>query len=615
MKKNMIYLLGALVALVLPGNALATSEENADYTFAATVNSASDGSYVVYHHRQALDASYPLSLCDTAFGTGTLNDSVFVNANTYVGFTADHLVDTIASLSANDTVHFYYTRNSYDITWNLNGGTIGGVVNPVSTMLFDDTISYPTPDPRPGYTFVGWSPILTTVPAANITIDAIFTRKDYPLTWSHTDTVVAYNGTDRMSDITATYVDDDSNTVNAILTILNASGNTVAIASRVGVYGIYAAPVDTNYHLVGTLSTTLTIVPASVAISGVQVQEVKLDDGTADATVIDMGSPAPVFGSDDLQVYTTAAYDNATAGENKTITAHFTLMGADKANYALANASQAVTASGVIVPVINPDPSQGDNGTGISVNADGYCSGDASGIRYFLTSGAPDQYKLVFDQTGHANGFSDVLWNSITTTGTVDITIPANATSQSYNATLTLRNSNYPAYESAPIAVSFVVNLTRTLTMPIFNDVISIVDTCHCIDHSSVKWYHNGVYVGDGPYYQEVGGLTGGYHVQLSMNGQTRVTCEQTDLTTIVSEVADTPATVSVYPNPAVDRVTVSIDHSATDSHTLRVMNVMGKTLVDTTFDGDATEIDFSGFGIGSYNVSVDGVVVRVIKK
>ena len=44
-------------------------------------------------------------------------------------------------------------------------------------------------------------------------------------------------------------------------------------------------------------------------------------------------------------------------------------------------------------------------------------------------------------------------------------------------------------------------------------------------------------------------------------------------------------------------------------------MNVMGVTVYEGMFNGDNTTIDFSRFGNGSYTVSVDGIVVRVIKK
>ena len=89
---------------------------------------------------------------------------------------------------------------------------------------------------------------------------------------------------------------------------------------------------------------------------------------------------------------------------------------------------------------------------------------------------------------------------------------------------------------------------------------------------------------------------------------------EQDDMNTIVPEAENVQASVSTYPNPAVDVVNVTIENSYNNSHSLRVMNVMGVTLVDTTFEGESTTVDFSRFGAGSYTVSVDGIVARVIK-
>lgn len=574
-------------------------------------NSATDGRYTVYHHRQDLDGTYPSSLCDSTFGVATLGDSLMVPANIYVGFIPDHMVDTNANLTADTTIHFYYSRGNYQVTFHLNGGSLPTGIDSVQSYLFGESIVYPTAT-RPGHIHTGWTPMPTTMPAFPIDIYATYTRNSYPLTWSHIDTTVGYNG-NVVTDVYATYVDDNNNTVNALLSITDIDGNAVTAARTVGTYTFTAAPVDTNYLLTGNLTTTVTIVPSMVTVSGATVEPVKLFDGTTTATVLTMGTLTQIYGNDDVSVYTTANYDNADAGEGKTITAYYTLMGVDAYNYMLATASQVLTTDGAIVAPITPNPAQGDNG--IVVNASGYCSGDASGIQYFLASGIADQYKLDYDQTAHDNGFTDVTWSNITTAGTIDITIPVDAVAQTYNATLTLRNSAHPTYESVPMAVSFLVNLSRNYTMPIFNDVISIVDTCHCIDQSSIKWYHNGIYVGDGPYYQEVGGLTGSYHVTMTINGQNKQTCEQTDLTTIVPELATTQTNVTAYPNPVVDRVSINIENATSFTHTLRVMNVLGMTLVNTTFDGNTTAIDFSGFSHGAYTVSVDGIVVRVIKK
>lgn len=563
-----------------------------------------EGRYTVYHHRQALDGTFPETMVDSAFGVYTLGDSLIVPANVYSGFTPDKYFDTTATFVDGIVINFNYVRNQHTVTYVLNGGTVEPGVDTVVTVLYGDAVSYPTVT-RPGYTLTGWNPNIITMPDYDCTTYAVYTRNTYPVAWSHVDTTVIYNGTDR-SEIVATYRDDNGNDVNALVTITDAEGNEVSSARNVGVYTFTAAPVDTNYQL-GNLTNTLTIVPAAVVGTNISVVTVKLYDGNNSAAVTNMGVPSPIYANDDLTLTTTATYDNAEVGDNKTVTAHLTLGGADAANYTLVTPSQMITTAGAIVAPFVLNTAAADNGIG-GVTASGYCAGDNSAIQFYLTSGTPNQYKIVFD------GATDTNWTNITTAGNANLVIPVDAAYGSYNATLTLRNSAYPQFESAAIPFSFVVNLSREYTKPIFSDVISIVDTCHCIDQSSIKWYHNGTYVGDGPYYQEVGGLTGSYHVTMTMNGDDVQTCEQYDVVTLVEEAASVEATVSAYPNPAVDQVNVTIENSYSATHTLRVMNVMGVTLVNTTFEGNSTVVDFSAFGAGSYTVSVDGAVARVIK-
>jgi len=563
-----------------------------------------EGRYTVYHHRQALDGTFPETMVDSAFGVYTLGDSLIVPANVYSGFTPDKYFDTTATFVDGIVINFNYVRNQHTVTYVLNGGTVEPGVDTVVTVLYGDAVSYPTVT-RPGYTLTGWNPNIITMPDYDCTTYAVYTRNTYPVAWSHVDTTVIYNGTDR-SEIVATYRDDNGNDVNALVTITDAEGNEVSSARNVGVYTFTAAPVDTNYQL-GNVTNTLTIVPAAVVGTNISVVTVKLYDGNNSAAVTNMGVPSPIYANDDLTLTTTASYDNAEVGDNKTVTAHLTLGGADAANYTLMTPSQMITTASAIVAPFVLNTAAADNGIG-GVTASGYCAGDNSAIQFYLTSGTPNQYKIVFD------GATDTNWTNITTAGNANLVIPVDAAYGSYNAMLTLRNSAYPQFESAAIPFSFVVNLSREYTKPIFSDVISIVDTCHCIDQSSIKWYHNGTYVGDGPYYQEVGGLTGSYHVTMTMNGDDVQTCEQYDVVTLVEEAASVEATVSAYPNPAVDQVNVTIENSYSATHTLRVMNVMGVTLVNTTFEGDSTVVDFSAFGAGSYTVSVDGAVARVIK-
>lgn len=576
-----------------------------------TYNPAVDGRYTVYHYRQALDGTYPMTLCDSAFGIAPFGQDLIIDANVYSGFTPDKMVDTTVNFNQDTIVNFHYVRNNYQITFVLNGGHVGTGIDTVENFLYGADVVYPTVT-REGHVHTGWSPSYVTMPSFNVVTYAVYEANSYPVTWSANDSVVTYNS-NAVTGITATYVDDNAATVNANVTIYDADGNEVAEARTVGFYTLIATAVDTNYSLTGNVNT-LTIMPASVSVTGIAVATAKVYDGTTDAAVTNAGTLNTVYGNDDLTHIVVANYDNPAVGTNKTITANISLMGADAANYLLASPIQVITTSGAIVAPMVFDITQGNTGNGLFVDAAGYCSGDNPTVQYFLAGGSADQYKLVYDAAAHAEGFVDAGWTNIANAGYVDLNIPVDAVYGTYNATLTLRNSAYPQFESAPTPVSFQVNLSRNYVRPIFSDVVGVVDTCNCINLSTVKWYHNGVYVADGPCYQEVGGLTGTYHVTMEMNNTSMMTCEQDDLTTTAPEAASVTATVTTYPNPAVDQVVVAIENSFAESHSIRVMNVMGVTLVNTTFEGKSTTIDFSTYGSGSYTVIVDGIVARVIK-
>ena len=193
----------------------------------------------------------------------------------------------------------------------------------------------------------------------------------------------------------------------------------------------------------------------------------------------------------------------------------------------------------------------------------------------------------------------------------------------------------------------FHVNLPSEYIKPIFGDVMTIIDTCQCIDQGSVRWYHNGVYVGDGPYYQEEGGLTGSYYATLTMNGVETRTCEQTDVTTLVTE-GGTEKVVTVYPNPTTGISTVRVRDFETsrlrdfetsrrrdfktsrhrdfetssgragetsgERHLMRVLSVNGVEMECREFEGESTVLDLLHYPQGQYLVWVDGKVVRVIR-
>ena len=76
-----------------------------------------------------------------------------------------------------------------------------------------------------------------------------------------------------------------------------------------------------------------------------------------------------------------------------------------------------------------------------------------------------------------------------------------------------------------------------------------------------------------------------------------------------------TQANVSARPNPVVNITTVTIENSDTYEHSLRIVNLMGQEVMNSSFEGDTIDVDMSGYQTGNYMISVDGIVVKVIKK
>ena len=256
---------------------------------------------------------------------------------------------------------------------------------------------------------------------------------------------------------------------------------------------------------------------------------------------------------------------------------------------------------------------------GFEINTYGYCNDNSYRLKYYLLSGEPDQYKVEFDD----NRFFDVDWTELATVGpegTIDLEIPADIPTGDYNMTVFFRNSDYTAFDSEPIEVSFHVNLPETYTVPLYDNVIALVNTCECF--TDVQWYHRDNSNADwqaisgatGYYYRQVGGLTGEYFVSAKMNGVSTYTCPQTDVKTLYGAPKKV-AKVHVSPNPIENNATVSIEDTENLEHSLRIINVMGNVIEVRTFNGNTTSIDMGAYPTGSYMINVDGIGVKVIRK
>lgn len=550
-----------------------------------------------------------------------------VNSRQERFYTCDNDSIVIESVGTADTVcTFTYTRRQYTLTWDLNGGSFTDGFAETQLVTWGADIDYTHTPVLEGHTFDSWDPSTYTVmPQSNLTLTATYADRLYGLTWTGVGGTTPYTGS-VIDNVSATYTDDNGDTINAILRYVDANGNSSSTAIAVGSYRVIASSPDPNYHFNADTVRTIVIVPATLTVVGTTVEDTKLYDGSYTAVVTNPGTLVTVYGSDDVQLTTTALFTDATPGEGKTIVANYTISGADVANYVLdTNYAAIVVNSGVIVAPILPNVYYGENGGGYQpvynsayAGFHGFCT-DTATVTFKLTSGNPDQYKLAFNAAAQAEGFADVAWTATLNDTTIQFNIPTSAKAGDYSVTMTLREAAYPQYESAPITINFSVGLDKDYVTAIFGDVLTIVNKGEVADYDQYSWYCNGNELGYyGQYYQDPNGLSSSnyYYVQLtnSTTGAVARTCPQSYVDVLAEDQVFQP-TVSTYPNPATETVNVNVQNSANNTHTLRVMNVMGQTVYSAEFEGTECNIDFSSYAQGSYTITVDGTTVRVIKK
>ncbi|MBR6167496.1 MAG: T9SS type A sorting domain-containing protein, partial [Paludibacteraceae bacterium] len=363
--------------------------------------------------------------------------------------------------------------------------------------------------------------------------------------------------------------------------------------------------------------------------SDAEAQIAKFADGHANAVVLEQGVLNGIKLNDPIAHVTTAAFSSADVAENLTITLFYELTG-DAAllnNYNLDPTSDNFTTEGVIIePFIpdneeKPEDEEAKVNEGIEIYAYGYCDGSGYSLKYHLESGNPDQYKIDFADSR----FTDVDWTNLVITGkdgTIDIEIPVNLPTGDYTMTVYFRDSRFDWLESRQFNVTFHVNLPETYVRPLFDNVIALVDTCHCL--TDIQWYWRAnstelwqpIEGANGYYYHVDGKLTGEYFVYAKMNGEPTYTCGQTDMETLYGETQKASApVVKAYPNPVVTTTTVTIENSTEWIHNIRIVNLMGVEVMSDTFEGNETNVEMSGYPQGNYMISVDGIVVKVMKK
>ena len=122
-----------------------------DVTLTAHWKANSDTHYTVNHYTENLtDEGYTLRLSEDL--QGTTDSVVYPAVQAFDGFSAPSVEELKILPDGSAVLDYYYSRNSYTITFAMNGGN---EISPI-TQKYESTITIPETGVRDGFTFGGW---------------------------------------------------------------------------------------------------------------------------------------------------------------------------------------------------------------------------------------------------------------------------------------------------------------------------------------------------------------------------------------------------------------------------------------------------------------------------
>ena len=148
-----------------------------DKSYTANWTPRNDTHYTVKHYKQNVDNDN-YTLFETEDKTGTTAANVTPETKNYTGFTAPPTQTEAIAADGSMLIEYQYTRNSYELTWNANGGAIAGTSHTSGPVLYEAAITAPDNAnvSRDGYEFAGWNTtVASTMPAVDVTYTAQWT--------------------------------------------------------------------------------------------------------------------------------------------------------------------------------------------------------------------------------------------------------------------------------------------------------------------------------------------------------------------------------------------------------------------------------------------------------
>ncbi len=169
----------------------ASSSKNAPAVYSVYGVWATD--YRIEHYIEELDGSFSLKESETVKNV-IVNTDVEAENKEYKGFTYDATIEgskSAGTVKGGLVLKFYYTRNSYTVTYVYENAPENASVLPGEEIYkFEADVKVADPAEAEGYTFSGWNKEDFQMPADNVTITGSWEINRYTVTWIDEDGTV-----------------------------------------------------------------------------------------------------------------------------------------------------------------------------------------------------------------------------------------------------------------------------------------------------------------------------------------------------------------------------------------------------------------------------------------
>ena len=137
--------------------------------------------YTVNHYQQNVNGE-GYTLVATVNSTAAMDETLTPAQNSYEGFTAEGepITITVQADATQNVVNYYYTRNQYNLTWNMGDGNADGQSYTVGTVYYGAAITAPVPV-KTGYGFTWDATSVATMPAEDLTYTAVWMPMIYTI--------------------------------------------------------------------------------------------------------------------------------------------------------------------------------------------------------------------------------------------------------------------------------------------------------------------------------------------------------------------------------------------------------------------------------------------------